>query len=151
MRNAQRFNFTEGFDAFGVSDALPKLPLFLTYRDALVEVSALLDTGASVNVLPYSIGVQLGAVWEDQTTSVILAGNLAAIEARGLLVSARIVGFNPVRLVFAWSFSDDVPLLLGRMYFFLEFDVCFYRSLLLIFMNVCNCQMLQAKSRCMRE
>jgi hypothetical protein len=33
-----------------------------------------------------------------------------------------------VQLVFAWSLSDDAPLLLGRMNFFLEFDVCFYRS-----------------------
>lgn len=128
IRNAQRFNFTEGFDAFGLPDALPQLPLLLAYRDASVEVLALLDTGASVNVLPYSIGVQLGAVWDEQTTSVVLAGNLAAIEARGLLVSARIAGFNSVRLVFAWSSSDDAPLLLGRMNFFLEFDVCFYRS-----------------------
>jgi hypothetical protein len=78
--------------------------------------------------LPYSIGIQLGAVWEEQRTSVILAGNLAPVEARGLLVSARIGDFDPVRLVFAWSLSDDVPLLLGRMNFFLEFDVCFYRS-----------------------
>lgn len=128
MRNAQRFNFTEGFDAFGIPDALPKLPISLTYRDGSVEFSALLDTGASVNVLPYSVGVQLGSVWEEQTTSVILAGNLASVEARGLLVSAQIGNFNPVRLVFAWSLSDDAPLLLGRMNFFLEFDVCFYRS-----------------------
>jgi hypothetical protein len=128
MRNAQRFNFTEGFDAFGVPDALPQLSLSLTYRDSSTEVLALLDTGASVNVLPYSIGIQLGAVWEEQRTSVILAGNLAPVEARGLLVSARIGDFDPVRLVFAWSLSDDVPLLLGRMNFFLEFDVCFYRS-----------------------
>ena len=91
-------------------------------------MSALLDTGASVNVLPHSIGKQLGAVWEEQTTSVTLAGNLAAVEARGLLVSAKIGDFDPVRLVFAWSLSDDAPLLLGRMNFFLEFDVCFYRS-----------------------
>lgn len=58
----------------------------------------------------------------------ILAGNLASVKARGLLVSAQIGDFDPVRLVFAWSLSDDVPLLLGRMNFFLEFDVCFYRS-----------------------
>jgi hypothetical protein len=87
-----------------------------------------LDTGASVNVLPYSVGIQLGAIWEEQTTSVILAGNLAPVEARGLLVSAQIGSFEPVRLVFAWCLSDDVPLLLGRMNFFLEFDVCFYRA-----------------------
>jgi Aspartyl protease len=117
VRNAQQFNFTEGFDTFGVPDALPQLPLSLTYRGALVEVLALLDTGASVNVLPYSVGVQLGASWEEQTTSVILAGNLASAEARGLLVSAQIGDFDPVRLVFAWSLSDDAPLLLGRMNF----------------------------------
>ncbi len=128
MRNGQRFSFTEGFDAFGVPDALPLMPLSLTYRNSSVNVSALLDTGASVNVLPYSVGIQLGAVWEEQTTSVILAGNLASVEARGLLVSARIGSFNEVRLVFAWSRSQDAPLLLGRMNFFLEFDVCFYRS-----------------------
>ena len=91
MRNAQRFNFTEGFDGFGVPDALPQLPISLTYQDRSVEFSALLDTGASVNVLPYSAGVQLGAIWEEQTTSVILAGNLASIEARGLLVRHRLV------------------------------------------------------------
>ncbi|MBF2003920.1 MAG: retroviral-like aspartic protease [Chlorogloeopsis fritschii C42_A2020_084] len=128
MLNAQRFQFTEGFDTFGVLDALPLLPLSMTYRGSSVEVSALLDTGASVNVLPYSVGVQLGAIWEEQTTSVILAGNLASVEARGLVVSAQIDDFDPVRLVFAWSLSDDAPLLLGRMNFFLEFDVCFYRS-----------------------
>lgn len=131
MRDSQRFNFIEGFDAFGVADALPKMPLTLTYRDTSIDILALLDTGASVNVLPYSFGIQLGAVWEEQKMAVTLAGNLASMEARGLLVSARIGNFNPVRLVFAWSKSDDVPLLLGRMNFFMEFDVCFYRSQLI--------------------
>jgi hypothetical protein len=128
MQDAQQFNFVQGFDAFGVPDALPQLPLTLIYQNSSLEVSALLDTGARVNVLPYSVGAQLGAIWEEQTTSITLAGNIASVEARGLLVSARIGDFNPVRLVFAWSLSNDVPLLLGRMNFFLEFDVCFYRS-----------------------
>lgn len=131
MRDSQQFSFTEGFDTFGVPDDLPQLPLSLSYRESAIEVIALLDTGASVNVLPYSLGVQLGAVWDEQTTVVTLAGNLATIEARGLLISAQISNFSPVRLVFAWSLSDDVPLLLGRMNFFLEFDVCFYRSRLM--------------------
>lgn len=135
MVNLQRFSFTEGYDTFGVPDALPKLPLILSCRNSSVEVSGLLDTGASVSVLPYSIGVQLGAIWEEQTISVTLAGNLAPVEARGLLVSAQIGSFEPVRLIFAWSLSNDVPLLLGRMNFFLEFDVCFYRSQLVF--DVC--------------
>ena len=75
MRDAQQFNFTEGLDTFGVPDALPQLPLCLSYRGKAVEVVGLLDTGASVNALPYSVGIQLGAVWDEQTTSVTLAGN----------------------------------------------------------------------------
>ena len=128
MIDAQRFPFTESFDEFGTTDAVPSVPLILSYRGNSIEVSGLLDTGASINVLPYEVGVRLGAVWEEQTTSVLLAGNLAPVEARGLVVSAEIRPFVPCRLVFAWSQTNDVPLLLGRMNFFVEFDVCFYRS-----------------------
>jgi len=39
MRNAQRFNFTEGFDGFGVPDALPQLPISLTYQDSQQRVT----------------------------------------------------------------------------------------------------------------
>ncbi|MEM9219148.1 MAG: aspartyl protease family protein [Cyanobacteria bacterium P01_F01_bin.150] len=132
MDGAQQFAFSEAFDAFGVPDFVPLLPLKLSYgnssSDTAIEVKGLLDTGASVNVLPYDVGRQLGAVWEEQTTAVTLAGNLASVEARGLLVKAQVGDFLPVSLVFAWSLSNDVPLLLGRMNFFMEFDVCFYRS-----------------------
>jgi hypothetical protein len=127
MLNSQSFPFVEARDVFGNIDVVPQLTLRLYYRNSTVEVSGLLDTGASVNVLPYSVGIQLGGVWEELTTSVQLAGNLAPVEARGLVISAQVSDFAPVRLVFAWSIKDDVPLLLGRMNFFLEFDVCFYR------------------------
>jgi len=127
MLNSQRFPFVEARDALGSIDAVPQLPLTLYYRNSAVEVSGLLDTGASVNVLPYSVGIQLGAVWEELTTSVQLAGNLAPVEARGLVMSAQVSDFTPVRLVVAWSLNNDVPLLLKRMNFFLEFDLCFYR------------------------
>ena len=128
MLNSQRFPFVEARDALGSIDAVPQLPLTLYYRNSAVEVSGLLDTGSSVNVLPHSVGIQLGAVWEELTTSVQLAGNLAPVEARGLVIHTQISDFTPVRLVFAWSLKDDVPLILGRMNFFLEFDVCFYRA-----------------------
>jgi hypothetical protein len=55
MLDAQRFPFTERLDEFGTPDAVPSLPLTLTYRDNAIEVSGLLDTGASVNLLPYFI------------------------------------------------------------------------------------------------
>lgn len=60
--------------------------------------------------------------------SLRLGGNLAPVEARGLVMSATIGQFPPVDLAFAWVQTNDVPLLLGQMNLFREFDVCFYRS-----------------------
>ncbi len=128
MLEGKRFSFIERRNSLGVASNMPYLPLMLTYRNCSVNVMGLLDTGASVNVLPYDIGLQLGAVWEEQTTSLVLTGSLAGLEARGLVVAAVIDDFAPVLLAFAWTQSREAPLILGHMNFFTEFDVCFYRS-----------------------
>ena len=128
MRNAERYPFTAVDSILGEAGLQPYLPLTLTYQDRSVTVSGLLDTGAMVNVLPYQVGVDLGAVWEQQTTMLRLTGNLAQFEARALLVSAVVGQFAPVRLAFAWTRATNVPVLLGQVNFFMEFDVCFYRS-----------------------
>ena len=128
MRNAERYPFTVANSALGEAGLQPYLPLTLTYQDRSLTVPGLLDTGAMVNVLPYQVGVDLGAVWEQQTTPLRLTGNLAYFEARGLLVAAVVGQFAPVRLAFAWTRATNVPVLLGQVNFFMEFDVCFYRS-----------------------
>ncbi len=127
MLDEQRYSFTERTDSIGQSVIMPYIPLTLTLGDRSVEVTALLDTGASVNVLPYEIGIQLGAVWENQIVSIPLSGNLARSESRGLVVSAVIAQFSPVLLAFAWTQLRDAPVILGHMNFFAEFNVCFYR------------------------
>jgi hypothetical protein len=126
--DGERFPFIEVDSSLGAASSLPYLPLTLTYQGYSLVVSGLLDTGATVNVLPYKIGEQLGAVWDRQTTPVRLTGNLARLEARVLIVSATLGQFAPVRLAFAWTQAEDIPLILGQVNFFLEFDVCFYRS-----------------------
>ncbi|WP_026099725.1 pepsin/retropepsin-like aspartic protease family protein [Prochlorothrix hollandica] len=127
MLDGPRFSFTERTDSLGRSVIMPYLPLTLTSEDRSVEVMALLDTGASVNVLPYAIGLQLGAVWENQTVFIPLSGNLAHSEARGLVISATVAPFSSVLLAFAWTQSNDVPVILGHMNFFAEFNMCVYR------------------------
>ncbi len=108
---------------------MPFLPLELRFKDGEpVQARGLPDSGATVKVLPYGLGLRLGAVWSAQTTLVKLAGNLAAHEAGALLLHARIADFAPVPLVFAWSRSESVPLLLGQVNFFEAFDVCFHRA-----------------------
>ncbi len=70
----------------------------------------------------------MGAIWEEQTVRLALAGNLARVEARGVFVHVQIGNLEPVRLAFAWAQSSQVPLILGQTNFFREFDVCFQRS-----------------------
>jgi hypothetical protein len=113
---------------FSDNEALPTIPLTLSYANFSVSVNALLDSGSTVNLLPYDIGLQLGANWEEQTVRLPLAGNLASAEARGLFVYAQIGDLEPVRLAFAWTQASQVPLILGQTNFFREFDVCFQRS-----------------------
>jgi hypothetical protein len=113
---------------FSDDEALPTIPIILSYADSSVSANALLDTGSTVNLLPYGIGLQLGASWEEQTIRLPLAGNFAAVEARGLFVHLKIRNLEPVRLAFAWAQASQVPLILGQTNFFREFDVCFKRS-----------------------
>lgn len=128
MQNAKRFPFIERRDGAGDTNVFPLVPIALSYRDRVWDGLGLLDTGSSLNVLPYNLGLELGAAWEEQTLSISLAGNLAPVEARGLAVMGQVGDFPPVRLAFAWAKSNDPPLILGQLNFFMEFDVCFYRS-----------------------
>ena len=113
---------------FSDDEALPTIPVILSYADSSVSANALLDTGSTVNLLPYDIGLKLGAIWDNQTVRLPLAGNLAKVEARGLFVQVQIGNLEPVRLAFAWVEASNVPLILGQTNFFREFDVCFERS-----------------------
>jgi hypothetical protein len=113
---------------FSDDEALPTIPITLSHTGYSVSAYALLDTGSTVNLLPYDIGLQLGAIWEEQTVRLPLAGNLAEVEARGLFVHVQISNLEPVRLAFAWAQASQVPLILGQTNFFREFDVCFQRS-----------------------
>jgi hypothetical protein len=110
---------------------MPRLPMNLSLDGLSVEVVGLLDTGAAVSVLPYRVGLALGAVWADQTVPVSLVGSLGQFEARALITTAshpQITKEAGIRLAFAWTQSENVPVIFGQMNFFMEFDVCFYRA-----------------------
>ena len=121
MRSTFEFPFSD-------DEALPTIPITLSCANFSVSANALLDSGSTVNLLPYDIGLRLGAIWEEQIVRLPLAGNLAKVEARGLFVQIQIGNLEPVRLAFAWAQASHVPLILGQTNFFREFDVCFQRS-----------------------
>jgi len=128
MVDTQRFPYKIIDSSLGLVDQMPYLPLVLSLNGQSLNAQGLLDTGASVNVLPYELGLQLGLIWEDETLSVMLAGNLARFEARAVIVDAQVSLFSMVNLAFAWTQATDVPLILGQANFFFEFDVCFFRT-----------------------
>ncbi len=109
-------------------DSLPRIPLMLRQGDRIVETIGLVDSGATINVLPYEIGLQLGSVWDDRKAIIRLTGNLGNQQAIPFSLVAQIGEFEPVKLVFAWTNSPKAPLILGQTNFFLEFDIYFYRS-----------------------
>ncbi|MEI6332406.1 MAG: aspartyl protease family protein [Pseudanabaena sp. ELA645] len=128
MVNAQKFSYKIIDSSLGMVDRMPYLPLTLISNGKSLNTEGLLDTGASVNVLPYELGLQLGLIWEDETLSVLLAGNLARFEARAVVVNAQVSSFPSVNLAFAWTQAPNVPLILGQANFFFDFDVCFFRA-----------------------
>jgi hypothetical protein len=128
MAQAEQYPFVALDNTAGPASLFPFLPITLAHEQRTASVLGLIDSGAAVNVLPYDVGQQLGAAWEAQTTAVQLTGNLAQQEARALLVWATVGNFPAVRLAFAWTKSNAVPLLLGQVNFFMEFDVCLFRA-----------------------
>ncbi len=123
-----RFPFLSPYKNEGQPTYMPFMPLRLSYQDRNLNALALLDTGATVNVLPYRMGLELGFIWENQKTALKLGGNLAMSEARAVFVHLSIEGLATKQLAFAWSQSEKAPLLLGQTNFFMEFDVFFARS-----------------------
>ena len=87
----------------GMVDRMPYLPLMLSLDGHSLNTEGLLDIGANVNVLPYELGQRLGLIWNKETLSVVLAGNLARFEARAVVVNAQVNSFPTVDLAFAWT------------------------------------------------
>jgi hypothetical protein len=77
----RRFPYVPRDPSLGNASLAPMLPLTVIGTQS-VDTSGLVDSGAAINVLPYSLGVQLGFDWAKETRSVALSGNLASVEAR---------------------------------------------------------------------
>ena len=122
MKHRERYLFVERNPSAGIISLAPMLPLRLRLGAVEETVSGLIDTGAAVSVLPWSVGERLGGDW-DTSIPMTLTGNLAVAEARALIVEGLVGEFAVRRLAFAWSKSDTIPVLLGQVNFLLAFDV----------------------------
>ena len=128
MRESQKFPFLQDIGERILPAPMPYLHFTLKRQEFSRDIFGLLDTGSTVSVLPYRLGLELGAIWEEHNVPLVLAENLANFEARAIFLEIQFGKFEPVKLAFAWTSAENAPLILGQTNFFLEFDVCFYRS-----------------------
>ena len=105
----------------------PMLPIVLERGTATVNELGLVDSGADTSIMPFDVGLRLGIDWNSQVVIPTLGGILAGYAARGVVLLATVAPFPLVRLAFAWVQKNDVPVILGQVNFFMEFDVAFYR------------------------
>ena len=54
-----RFKYSTSHPSQNEFDSLPRVLLVLRRGDQIVEAIGLVDSGATINVLPYEIGLQL--------------------------------------------------------------------------------------------
>jgi hypothetical protein len=88
------------------------------------ELLALVDSGASVNVLPHSVGLQLGLDWDTALEGPEIGGNIAGVSKKVKLL-LKIREFDALELGFCWLFHDRARVILGHDDFLKNFDVCF--------------------------
>jgi hypothetical protein len=123
------FAYTPIQGVSGLTWHMPIVTLSLTHQERRISVSALVDSGAALNILPYDDGLRLGLNWQAQTFPLDVGG-LLNCPAYAVLLQAQIDPFSPVNLAFAWveKPSQQVRTLLGQINFFQEFDVWFSGS-----------------------
>ena len=83
MSVVEQFPYCDRNPASGGLDLMPDLPIILRHQSRSVSGVGLVDSGASISVLPYLLGVQLGFDWTTQTAHITLAGTLARVPLSG--------------------------------------------------------------------
>lgn len=128
MSGPAQFPYVQLHPAFGAAGYAPLAPVTLLLRGVVVHDHALVDSGATVNVLPYTMGLSLGGNWNAFPGSIPLSGVLGNYPAKPLILEVAVGHFTPVPMAFAWSQSPHARLILGQVNYFELFDVCFHRK-----------------------
>ncbi len=118
-----QFPYSKPSEFAKLHGGLPLLDIELYYGGRSVPVKALVDSGSSMNILPYDLGL----VWEKQNFPVDVGGVLPDTEAYGVLVRGKIEGFEAFVPACAWVSkpSRKVRTILGQSNFFQLFRVNF--------------------------
>jgi hypothetical protein len=127
MSTPAQFPFISRGTGGPVPDLAPIVPIRLSRGGVNLDVAGIVDSGASVSVLPYSVGARFGIDWDSLSVPCIIGGSVGGMPGKMLVLDGTIHPFPPVPLVFAWVRDDRPPILLGQTNFFMEFDAFLFR------------------------
>lgn len=125
MADVIRFPYKVRQNAQGFPFKRPYLPIVLGSAQVRRSLEALVDTGADINVLPRSIGAELGLLWNDHPSGGTISGGFRTSETRLVRLGIEVASFSIVENIFAWLEHDDAPLALGTIDFFTEIRCLF--------------------------
>lgn len=128
MVDAIKFPYVDVRNEYKQIRKRPLIPITLASLTQSLSISALVDSGADANVLPFSVGIQPGLRWDQQPPAGRLMGAYETKQTRIVEVGVKIGDFLAMPLIFMWIDGDRVPVILGQFDFFHEFDVCFFQS-----------------------
>jgi hypothetical protein len=132
----KRFHYTESQGMAGIPGMLPFVSATLLRINTAQSIThrrtlpVLVDSGSTVNVLPFDIGESLGFHWENCPETPFI-GRVRGVPALGVDLFVKVAGFPPKRFAFGWSAkpSTDMPCIFGQTNFFDEFYVDFRKPL----------------------
>jgi hypothetical protein len=109
------------------SKGLPFVDITLTSKYQSIVRAALVDSGSTINILPYEDGLDLGLSWEKQQVLLKDEGFLQGMPVYGVLLTGQISTYSPVKLAFAWTRKsrEEIRLIIGQTNFFEHFEVSF--------------------------
>ena len=117
---------------------IPTATVEIKYQKFSLSCEMLVDTGAYLSMIPYQVGIELGlTVSEDVILEAGGAGEASiphvVKEVFARLTNAFVlweiqIGDYSIHARIGWALTDEVPLLLGRLDVFDEFDIEFSQS-----------------------
>ena len=85
-----RFKFSTIDPSQDQYDSLPRLPLTLSSNNRQIDLIGIVDSGATVNVLPLQLGLDLGNAWDERKAVIRLAGTLGNFIAQPIFAMAKV-------------------------------------------------------------
>jgi hypothetical protein len=128
MSSPARFPYLARGSGSGPHDLAPLLPARLSRGGIDLDVVGLVDSGSSFSVLPFDVGANFGFDWNLLPHGLTLVGAAGGRPAKVIALDLTFGPFGPVSQLFAWSRTNDTPVLFGQITFFLNFDVFFSRA-----------------------